>query len=89
MVAQLNFVTCIFVFYKYATHGTSTQTLVQNPILIHISPAGFVMSVLVGRTVGFVAILAMSGITKTVRVCQQLRTVSIIDHWVKALHGNA
>ena len=41
---------------------------------------GFVMSVWVGKTVGFVVILAMSGIIYTARVYQQLCIRFIIEH---------
>ena len=39
-------------------------------------PCGYVMPMLGGRTGGFVAILAISGITLTVRACPQLGIVS-------------
>ena len=43
---------------------------------LHISHVGYVMPMLGGRTGGFVAILAISGITLTVRACPQLCIVS-------------
>ena len=43
---------------------------------LHISHVGYVMPMLDGMTVGFVAILAISGITLTVRACPQLCIVS-------------
>ena len=38
---------------------------------LHISHVGYVMPMLDGRTGGFVAILAISGLTLTVRACPQ------------------
>ena len=56
-----------------AIPGTSNQIQVQTPVMaLHISHVGYVMPMLDGRTVGFVAILAISGITLTVRACPQL-----------------
>ena len=60
-----------------AIPGTSNQIQVQTPVMaLHISHAGYVMPMLDGRTGGFVAILAISGITLTVRACPQLCIVS-------------
>ena len=53
--------------------GTPKQTLVRNPLLTtRISPADYVLSVLAGKTEGFVAIHVISGTTLTARVCHQL-----------------
>ena len=43
---------------------------------LHISHVGYVMQMFDGRTGGFVAILAISGITLTVRACHHLCIVS-------------
>ena len=53
--------------------GTSNQIQVQTPVMaLHISHMGYEMPMLDGSIGGFVAILALSGITLTVRACPQL-----------------
>ena len=69
--------TCLFAIVQYQVLVVSERR--ASAWHIHISPVGSVMSVLVGRTEEFVAIIAMSGIILTVRVCLQLCTVFIID----------
>ena len=60
-----------------AIPGTSNQIQVQTPVMaLHISHVGYVMPMLDGRTGGFVTILAISGITLTVRACPQLCILS-------------
>ena len=76
-----------------AISGTSNQFQVQTPVMaLHTSHVGYVMPMLDGRTEGFVAIfaiLAISGITLTVRACPQLCIASRINHRVSTSYSNA
>ena len=67
-------------FFWLVIHGTPKQTLVQNPLLtIHIFHADYVMSVLAGKTEGFVATHVISGTILIVNVCHQLCVVFTTD----------
>ena len=69
--------TYIYLLSCAAIPGTSNQIQVQTSVMaLHISHAGYVMPMLDGRTGGFVAMLAISGITLTARACPQLCIVS-------------
>ena len=69
--------TYIYLLSCVAIPGTSKQIQVHTPVMaLHISHVEYVMPMLDGRTGGFVAILAISGITLTDRACPQLCIVS-------------
>ena len=66
--------THLYIFVLLISNSWDTETNhVRNPLLTtRISPADYVMSVLAGKTEGFVAIHVISGTTLTPRVCHQL-----------------
>ena len=66
--------THLYIFVLLISNSWDTETNpIRNPLLTtRISPADYVMSVLAGKTEGFVAIHVTSGTTLTARVCHQL-----------------
>ena len=63
----------IFVLLISNSWDTKTNPGPEYPLLTtRISPADYVMSVLAGKTEGFVVIHVTSGTTLTARVCHQL-----------------
>ena len=79
-MAPIVWPTYIYLLSCVAIPGTSNQIQVQTPVINGSShfPCGECDADVdwIGRTGGFVAILAIGGITLTVRACPQLCIVS-------------